>query len=70
MDPMANKNERHSKGEVKDFFDGLYLWDVKVSGPNPGGKGHASKTLDTMGGVKTSGPSPGQGHGRVTTIHK
>ncbi|KAK1268503.1 hypothetical protein QJS04_geneDACA006286 [Acorus gramineus] len=54
------------KGGVKDFIDDLFLWGVKIPGPNPGGQGHAATTMDTMGGVKDSGPSPGQGHGATT----
>ncbi|KAK1300000.1 hypothetical protein QJS10_CPB13g00439 [Acorus calamus] len=55
-----------SFNEVKEglgvFIDGLSVWGIKSAGPNPGGKGHMFTTVDVVGWIKNSGPSPGNGH--------
>lgn len=48
--------------EVVDFFDWLSLGAIKQSGPSPG-EGHKFTNVDTLGGIKESGPSSGgEGH--------
>ncbi|TYI60524.1 hypothetical protein E1A91_D10G110700v1 [Gossypium mustelinum] len=50
-------------GKLPDLFDiGLYLGAIKGSGPSAPGEGHRFVNGRTLGGIKTSGPSPGVGH--------
>ncbi|KAK1275418.1 hypothetical protein QJS04_geneDACA001645 [Acorus gramineus] len=66
--PLRTFDEEAMEG-IKDFIDGLSVWGVKSAGPSPGGKGHASTTIDALGGIKNSGPSPGQGHAQVISAN-
>lgn len=45
-----------------DVFDWLSLGAIKQSGPSGPGVGHKFSNAETLGGIKDSGPSPGQGH--------
>lgn len=41
----------------------LNLWEIKTSGPSPGGTGHEFPNHESLGENKNSGPSPGgKGH--------
>lgn len=48
--------------EVVGLADELPLGALKTWGPNPRGKGHELREIYALRGIKTSGPSPGEGH--------
>lgn len=48
--------------EVVGFVEDLSVEALKTSGPSPPGKGHKRMEVYALGGIKDSGPSPGQGH--------
>ncbi|KAJ6344759.1 hypothetical protein OIU76_006309 [Salix suchowensis] len=60
---LLNVVESHgsmNKGTGAIFSDGLHVEEIKNSGPSEGGRGHASKNVNT--GETLDGPSPGAGH--------
>ncbi|KAJ6399985.1 hypothetical protein OIU84_015610 [Salix udensis] len=60
---LLNVVESHgsmNKGTGAIFSDGLHVEEIKNSDPNEGGRGHASKNVNT--GETPDGPSPGAGH--------
>ncbi|KAG8377486.1 hypothetical protein BUALT_Bualt08G0037900 [Buddleja alternifolia] len=48
--------------EIMKILDDLYVEAMKNGGPSHGGDGHAATDALTLGGIKKSGPSPGDGH--------
>lgn len=58
-------------GEDKDFASDLSLRVIKTSGPSPRGKGLGFTDADqALGGIKMSGPSPGEGHEKSDSVHE
>lgn len=57
------KSQNSVEMEIVKVLDGLYVEAVKTGGPSRGGDGHAATNRAlTLGGIKKSGPSPGEGH--------
>ncbi|KAL6521893.1 hypothetical protein OROMI_031770 [Orobanche minor] len=56
-----NKNDSR---EITKVLDYLHLEAIKNGGPSDGGAGHATRNASTLrlGGIKKSGPSPGDGN--------
>lgn len=59
--------EKHSNpidSEIEKVLEELYVEAMKTGGPSHGGEGHGATHGWglTLEGIKTSGPSPGQGH--------
>lgn len=53
---------RPIQGDFQVLLDKIMVTEAKNQGPSPGGGGHQSE-ISSLGGMKDSGPSPGQGHG-------
>lgn len=52
-------------GDVDEFVSGLALGSIKNSGSSLSGAGHKLVNFFALGGIKDSGPSPGEGHANV-----
>ncbi|TYK12857.1 hypothetical protein E5676_scaffold255G004490 [Cucumis melo var. makuwa] len=67
--PLGLMGSGSAAAIAEDFFEGLSLGAIKQSGPSAGGDGHKFVNYDTFGGMKDSGPTPGDGHSHVTSSH-
>ncbi|KAE8680657.1 putative UDP-glucosyl transferase 84B2 [Hibiscus syriacus] len=49
----------------RKLTNGFHLGEIKNSGPRNGGEGHEFPDSRTLGGIKNSGSSPGEGHSSI-----
>ncbi|KAF8019195.1 hypothetical protein BT93_G0012 [Corymbia citriodora subsp. variegata] len=61
----ASSLDGNVTGRVGLIPEELSTREARNSGPKPGSRGRSFKQLQILGGIKDSGPSPGEGHGYV-----